>query len=289
MLDVIVGNRPLVVKAEGEAGGAEADASDKADAEKVEKDQVKAQVLKQLADLFGVDEEDFLSAEIEVTPAGPARDCGLDRSLIAGYGHDDRVCAYPSLIAQLECAAPERTAVTLLVDKEEIGSVGATSMKSHFFEDAMAEICELAGEGGQLALRRCLARSRMLSSDVSAAYDPNFASVFEAKNSCYLGHGITFNKFTGSGGKHGSNDADAEYVAFVRKVMDEAGVSFQMAELGRVGAGGGGTIAYILAAYGMEVIDCGVPVLSMHAPWEVVSKADVYEAYRGYKAFLATE
>ena len=289
MLDVIVGNRPLVVKAEGEAGGAEADASDKADAEKVEKDQVKAQVLKQLADLFGVDEEDFLSAEIEVTPAGPARDCGLDRSLIAGYGHDDRVCAYPSLIAQLECAAPERTAVTLLVDKEEIGSVGATSMKSHFFEDAMAEICELAGEGGQLALRRCLARSRMLSSDVSAAYDPNFASVFEAKNSCYLGHGITFNKFTGSGGKHGSNDADAEYVAFVRRVMDEAGVSFQMAELGRVGAGGGGTIAYILATYGMEVIDCGVPVLSMHAPWEVVSKADVYEAYRGYKAFLATE
>lgn len=272
MLDVIVGNKPYVVEA--------------AEGEKDEKKHVKAQVLSDLAALFGVEEEDFISAEIEVVPAGAARDCGFDRSLIAGYGHDDRVCAYPSLIAQIECHDLERTSVTLLVDKEEIGSVGATGMKSHFFEDTMAEICELAGEGGQLALRRCLANSRMLSSDVSAAFDPNFASVFEAKNSCYLGHGLTFNKFTGSRGKSGSNDANAEYVALIRSIMDEAGVCFQTAELGKVDAGGGGTIAYILATYGMQVIDCGVPVLSMHAPWEVVSKADVYEAYRGYKAFL---
>jgi aspartyl aminopeptidase len=182
-----------------------------------------------------------------------------------------------------------RTAVTLLVDKEEIGSVGATGMTSAFFENAMAEILALAGEGGDLPLRRCLARSRMLSSDVSAAYDPTFASVFEPKNACYLGHGVVFNKFTGSRGKSGSNDADAEYLAFIRRVMDEAGVCFQTAELGKVDAGGGGTIAYILAKYGMQVVDCGVAVLSMHAPWEVVSKADVYEAYRAYQAFLATE
>lgn len=278
MLDLIVGNRPLVVDA--------ADAEGEKDADKKA---VKARVLKHLAALFGIEEEDFISAELEVVPAGPARDCGFDRSLIVGYGHDDRVCAYPSLAAQLEVRNPARTSVTLLVDKEEIGSVGATGMKSHFFEDAMAEILDLAGEPGHLALRRCLARSRMLSSDVSAAFDPNFASVYEAKNSCYLGHGLTFNKFTGSRGKSGSNDADAEYVALIRKVMDDAGVFFQTAELGKVDAGGGGTIAYILATYGMQVIDCGVPVLSMHAPWEVVSKADVYEAYRGYKAFLRAE
>ncbi len=281
MLDVVVGNRPLVVE-DGADGG------DKADDE-AKKKPVKALVLQILAERFGIAEEDFLSAELEVVPAGPARDCGLDRSLIAGYGHDDRVCAYPSLMAQIACEAPVRTAVTLLVDKEEIGSVGATGMTSHFFENAMAEILELAGETGPLALRRCLARSRMLSSDVSAAFDPNFASVFEAKNSCYLGHGVVFNKFTGSRGKSGSNDADAEYLALIRKVMDDAGVAFQTAELGKVDAGGGGTIAYILATYGMQVVDCGVPVLSMHAPWEVVSKADVYEAYRAYRAFLATE
>ncbi len=227
-----------------------------------------------------------LSAELEVVPAGPARDLGLDRSMILGYGHDDSSCAYPSLVAQLECEAPEKTAVTILVDKEEIGSVGATGMTSRFFEDVMAEILALAGEEGQLALRRCLRNSRMLSSDVSAGFDPSYASVFEPKNSCYLGHGLTFNKYTGSRGKSGSNDADAEYVAEIRACMDGAGVHFQTAELGKVDAGGGGTIAYILAEYGMNVIDCGVPVLSMHAPWEVISKADVYEAYRGYKAFL---
>ncbi len=276
LLDVIVGNRP--VKVEGDAG------------EKGEggaaKSAVKAAVLDLLARELGIDEEDLLSAELEVVPAGPARDLGLDRSLILGYGQDDSSCAYPSLVAQLECEAPERTAVTILVDKEEIGSVGATGMTSRFFEDAIAEVLDLAGERGPLALRRCLRRSRMLSSDVSAAYDPSYASVFEPKNSCYLGHGLTFNKYTGSRGKSGSNDADAEYVALIRRCMDDAGVHFQTAELGKVDAGGGGTIAYILAKYGMDVIDCGVPVLSMHAPWEATSKADVYEAYRGYKAFL---
>lgn len=276
LLDVIVGNRPVKV----EAGAGEKDEADAA------KSPVKAAVLDLLARELGIDEEDLLSAELEVVPAGPARDLGLDRSLILGYGQDDSSCAYPSLVAQLECEAPARTAVTILVDKEEIGSVGATGMTSRFFEDAMAEILELAGERGPLALRRCLRRSRMLSSDVSAAYDPSYASVFEPKNSCYLGHGLTFNKYTGSRGKSGSNDADAEYVALIRRCMDDAGVHFQTAELGKVDAGGGGTIAYILAKYGMDVIDCGVPVLSMHAPWEATSKADVYEAYRGYKAFL---
>ena len=276
LLDVIVGNRPVKV----EAGAGEKDEADAA------KSPVKAAVLDLLACEPGIDEEDLLSAELEVVPAGPARDLGLDRSLILGYGQDDSSCAYPSLVAQLECEAPARTAVTILVDKEEIGSVGATGMTSRFFEDAMAEILDLAGERGPLALRRCLRRSRMLSSDVSAAYDPSYASVFEPKNSCYLGHGLTFNKYTGSRGKSGSNDADAEYVALIRRCMDDAGVHFQTAELGKVDAGGGGTIAYILAKYGMDVIDCGVPVLSMHAPWEATSKADVYEAYRGYKAFL---
>ena len=189
-------------------------------------------------------------------------------------------------MAQLDAEAPARTAVCLLVDKEEIGSVGATGMTSHFFEDTMAEVLELAGQSGPLALRRCLAASNMLSSDVSAGFDPTFASVFEPKNSAYLGHGLTFNKYTGSRGKSGSNDADAEYVATIRRVMDEGGVHFQTAELGKVDAGGGGTIAYILATYGMNVIDCGVPVLSMHAPWEATSKADIYEAYRGYQEFL---
>ena len=276
LLDVIVGNRPVKV----EAGAGEKDEADAA------KSPVKAAVLDLLARELGIDEEDLLSAELEVVPAGPARDLGLDRSLILGYGQDDSSCAYPSLVAQLECEAPARTAVTILVDKEEIGSVGATGMTSRFFEDSMAEILDLAGERGPLALRRCLRRSRMLSSDVSAAYDPSYASVFEPKNSCYLGHGLTFNKYTGSRGKSGSNDADAEYVALIRRCMDDAGVHFQTAELGKVDAGGGGTIAYILAKYGMDVIDCGVPVLSMHAPWEATSKADVYEAYRGYKAFL---
>ena len=273
MLDVLVGNRPIVVK-EGEKDG------------DAEKSPVKAGVLGILRDLLDIEEEDLLSAELEVVPAGAARDLGLDRSMILGYGQDDRVCAYTSLVAQLDAEAPARTAVTLLVDKEEIGSVGATGMTSHFFENTMAEVLELAGETGPLALRRCLANSNMLSSDVSAGFDPTFASVFEPKNSCYLGHGLTFNKYTGSRGKSGSNDADAEYLATIRRVMDEGGVHFQTAELGKVDAGGGGTIAYILATYGMSVVDCGVPVLSMHAPWEATSKADVYEAYRGYQEFL---
>ena len=273
MLDVLVGNRPIVVK-EGEKDG------------DAEKSPVKAGVLGILRDLLDIEEEDLLSAELEVVPAGAARDLGLDRSMILGYGQDDRVCAYTSLVAQLDCKEPARTAVTLLVDKEEIGSVGATGMTSHFFENTMAEVLELAGETGPLALRRCLANSNMLSSDVSAGFDPTFASVFEPKNSCYLGHGLTFNKYTGARGKSGSNDADAEYVATIRRVMDEGGVAWQTAELGKVDAGGGGTIAYILATYGMNVVDCGVPVLSMHAPWEATSKADVYEAYRGYQEFL---
>ena len=274
MLDVLVGNRPIVVEE-----GAEKD-------EEAEKSPVKAGVVALLREQLGIEEEDLLSAELEVVPAGAARDLGLDRSMILGYGQDDRVCAYTSLVAQLDCKEPARTAVTLLVDKEEIGSVGATGMTSHFFEDTMAEILELAGETGALALRRCLAASSMLSSDVSAGFDPAFASVFEPKNSAYLGHGLAFNKYTGSRGKSGSNDADAEYVATIRRVMDEGGVHFQTAELGKVDAGGGGTIAYILATYGMNVIDCGVPVLSMHAPWEATSKADIYEAYRGYQEFL---
>ncbi|MDO4428262.1 MAG: aminopeptidase [Atopobiaceae bacterium] len=274
MLDVLVGNRPVVIEE-----GAEKD-------EDAEKSPVKAGVLAILREQLGIEEEDLLSAELEVVPAGAARDLGLDRSMILGYGQDDRSCAYTSLVAQLDAEAPARTAVCLLVDKEEIGSVGATGMTSHFFEDTMAEVLELAGQSGPLALRRCLAASNMLSSDVSAGFDPTFASVFEPKNSAYLGHGLTFNKYTGSRGKSGSNDADAEYVATIRRVMDGGGVHFQTAELGKVDAGGGGTIAYILATYGMNVIDCGVPVLSMHAPWEATSKADVYEAYRGYREFL---
>ena len=215
-----------------------------------------------------------------------AKKAGFDRSMILGYGQDDRSCAYTSLVAQLDEKDVRRTSVCLLVDKEEVGSVGATGMTSRFFENSMAEVLALAGKQGDLALRRCLTNSQMLSSDVSAGFDPTFASAFEAKNSSYLGRGLTFNKFTGARGKHGSNDADAEYVAKIRRVMDEGGVNWQTAELGRVDLGGGGTIAYILAEYGMSVIDCGVPVLSMHSPWETTSKADIYEAYRGYRSFL---
>lgn len=271
MLDVLVGGRPVCVK-EGE--------------EPEDKDLVKRGVLAILEEQLGIDEEDLLSAELEVVPAGAARDLGFDRSMILGYGQDDRSCAYTSLVAQLDVKEVKRTSVCLLVDKEEIGSVGATGMRSRFFEDTLAEVLELAGAHGELALRRCLRESNMLSSDVSAGYDPTFASAFEAKNASYLGRGLTFNKFTGSRGKSGSNDADAEYVAKIRRVMDEGGVHFQTAELGRVDVGGGGTIAYILALYGMSVIDCGVPVLSMHSPWEITSKADIYEAYRGYCSFL---
>ena len=274
-LDVIVGGKPVVIK--GEEGEKAADEP---------KEPVKQLLLDLLAERYGIEEEDLLSAELEIVPAGPARDMGLDRSMVLGYGQDDRVCAYTSLEAMFEVADVERTSVCLLVDKEEIGSVGATGMQAHYFENALAEVMELAGEGGGLALRRALANSRMLSSDVSAGFDPAYAGQFEEKNSAYLGRGLCFNKYTGARGKSGSNDADAEYMAYVRNVMDEAGVSFQTCELGRVNAGGGGTIAYIMARYGMDVIDSGVAVLSMHSLWEVTSKADIYEAYRGYKAFI---
>lgn len=282
-LDILMGNRPLVVKKDDASATADADEA----AKKNSKEGVKAFALKLLEEKYGIKEEDFVSAEIEVVPAGRARELGLDRSMVIGYGQDDRVCAYTSLEAQLALAEiPKTTAVTVLVDKEEIGSVGATGMGSLFFENTIAEILALAGAEGNLSLRRCLAASRMLSSDVSAAYDPAYASVYEAKNSAYVGKGVVFNKYTGARGKSGSNDARAEYVAYVRRVMDNAGVTYQTAELGKVDAGGGGTIAYIPAKYGMDVIDSGVAVLSMHAPWEVTSKADVYEAYRAYKAFL---
>lgn len=251
-----------------------------------EKDGVKLQILKLLKDQYDIEEEDFLSAELEVVPAGKARDCGLDRSMVIGYGQDDRICAYTSLLAILEAEKLERTGICMLVDKEEIGSVGATGMQSHFFEDTIAELMNLMGEYSELALRRALRNSCMLSSDVSAAFDPNFASAFEKKNSAYFGKGLVFNKYTGSRGKSGSNDASAEYVAKIRRVMDDADVAFQTAELGKVDQGGGGTIAYILANYGMEVIDSGIALLNMHAPWEISSKADIYEAYKGYCAFL---
>ena len=294
-LDILFGNRPLVIEQDEVEGAEKAEAEDaEAEAEKpvyeklAEKEPVKAFALKLLAEKYGIAEEDFLSAEIEAVPAGRARDLGFDRSMVIGYGQDDRVCAYTSLAAQLALAdaALEKTGMCVLVDKEEIGSVGATGMASQFFENTVAEIMELAGEGGPLPLRRALAASSMLSSDVSAGFDPAYPAAFEAKNSAYLGRGLVFNKYTGSRGKSGSNDASAEYVARIRRVMGDAGVSFQTAELGKVDVGGGGTIAYIPAKYGMDVIDSGVPVLSMHAPWEVTSKADIYEAFKGYKAFL---
>ena len=270
-LDVIVGGRPVVIDEQKEDDP---------------KEPVKRYLLGILEEKYGFNEEDFLSAEIEVVPAGPAREMGFDRSMILGYGQDDRVCAYTSLAAQLAVPEVERTAVTLLVDKEEIGSVGASGMTSRFFENTMAEVLALAGLESPLALRRCLANSRMLSSDVSAGFDQLYADRFEKKNAAIMGHGLCFNKYTGSRGKSGSNDADAEYVALVRDIMDEAGVAFQTCELGRIGAGGGGTIAFILAEYGMDVIDSGVAVLSMHSLWEVTNKADVYEAYKGYQAFI---
>ncbi len=283
-LDVLVGSRPLVLGEEAQSK----DDADKTELEKLAaKEPVKAYVLQLLADKYGTEEADFLSAEIEVVPAGPARELGFDRSMILGYGQDDSACAYPSLAAQLALdETPKRTAVTVLVDKEEIGSVGATGMASLFFENVIAVLMELAGEGGAINLRRVLAASSMLSSDVSAGFDPAYASVFEPRNAAFVGHGLVFNKYTGSRGKAGSNDASAEYMARIRRIMDDAGVAFQTAELGKVDAGGGGTIAYLPAKYGMDVIDSGVPVLSMHAPWEVTSKADIYEAYKGYVAFL---
>ena len=270
-LDVLIGSIP----------GPEKDENDKDI-----KDRVKSNILNILSKEYKVDEDDFLSAEIEVVPAGEARDYGLDRSMIMGYGHDDRVCAYPSYRAMLEVTDPEYTSVCLLVDKEEIGSVGASGMQSRFFENCVAEVMNLAGEYTELAVRRAMKNSKVLSSDVSAAFDPNYPSVMEKKNSAYFGKGLVFNKYTGARGKSGSNDANAEYVAKLRKIMDDNEVSFQTSELGRVDVGGGGTIAYILANYDMNVIDSGVPVLNMHAPWEIISKVDLYEALKGYIAFL---
>ena len=264
-LDVMIGSRPVADE---------------------DKNAVKAGILRILKEKYDVEEEDFISAEIEVVPAGKARDFGLDRSMVIGYGQDDRVCAYTSFAALLKIKKPLRTACCLLTDKEEIGSVGATGAHSMFFENSVAKILKLMGEACHLALRECLMNSRMLSSDVSAAYDPMYAETMERKNSAMFGYGVCFNKYTGARGKSGSNDANAEYVALVRRIMDDAGVRFQTAELGKVDQGGGGTIAYISAQYAMNVIDSGVAVLSMHAPWEVCSKSDIYEAYKAYKAFL---
>ena len=256
-------------------------------AEGNEKDAIKAGVLELLKDKYSIEEDDFVSAELSLVPAGKARDLGIDRSMILAYGHDDRVCAYTSLKAMLETKASKRTSCCLLVDKEEIGSVGATGMQSRFFENTVAELLNAMGGYSELALRRCLANSLMLSSDVSAGFDPLYAGAFDKKNSAMMGKGMVFNKFTGARGKSGSNDANAEYMALIISVMDGADVKYQTAELGKVDQGGGGTIAYIMSLYGMQVIDSGVGVLSMHAPWETVSKIDVYEAYKGYKAFLA--
>ncbi len=275
-LDLIIGNKPIVL---GEEEKSE-DAKDKA------KSGVKAAILDILKETYDIEEEDFLSAELEIVPAGNAREAGFDRSMILGYGQDDRVCAYTSMQAMLDVKNAERTICCILVDKEEIGSVGATGMTGQFFENAVAEIMNLTGEYTELNVRRALARSCMLSSDVSAGFDPSWASCFEKKNAAFLGNGMVFNKFTGSRGKSGSNDANAEYMAHLRKILDDAGVAYQTAELGKVDVGGGGTIAYILAKYGMNVIDSGVAVLNMHAPWEATSKADVYETYRGYIAFV---
>ena len=273
-LDIIIGNKPLTFK------------KDEKKEEGTGKDAVKKGILSILKDTYDMDEEDFISAELEVVPAGKAREAGFDRSMILSYGQDDRVCAFTSLKAMLEMKSVKRTSCCLLVDKEEIGSVGATGMQSHFFENMVAEVLNLLDEYSELNVRRCLSSSCMLSSDVSSAYDPSYASSFDKKNVAYLGGGMVFNKFTGSRGKSGSNDANAEYLAYLRNIFAEEKVHFQTAELGRVDLGGGGTIAYILALYGMNVIDSGVAVLNMHAPYEATSKADVYETRRGYEAFL---
>ena len=270
-LDLLIGSRPLA-KEEG--------------LDENEKEAVKANVMKILTDYYDIDEEDFLSAELEIVPAGKARDCGIDRSMVLAYGQDDRVCAFTSLFAMLDVEEVERTSCCILVDKEEIGSVGATGMHSRFFENVVAELVALTDGESELKVRRALQNSRMLSSDVSAAYDPMYAEAFEKRSAAFFGKGLVFNKFTGSRGKSGSNDANAEYLAKIRRAMNAEDVAYQFAELGKVDIGGGGTIAYIMANYGMEVIDSGVAVMSMHAPWEVTSKADVYEAYRGYKSFL---
>lgn len=267
-LNILVGNIPLEDK---------------------EKDAVKENILVLLKEKYDFEEDDFISAEIEVVPAGRARDLGLDRSMVAAYGQDDRICAYTSLLALLDLESVEKTSVILLVDKEEVGSNGATGMHSRFFENTVAEVMDRLGDYSELKVRRALSNSEMLSADVSAAYDPNYPSVNEKKNTAYFGKGLVFNKYTGARGKSGCNDANPEYIAWLRKIMDKNNISYQTSELGKVDQGGGGTIAYILAEYNMEVIDCGVALQNMHAPWEVASKVDIYEAMRGYRAFLIEE
>ena len=264
-LDILVGCRPL----DGD-----------------EKDAVKAAVLKLLREKYDIEEDDFISAEIEAVPAGKAREAGFDRSMIVGYGHDDRSCSFSAVAAMMEVSDPETTACGLFVDKEEIGSVGATSMESRYFEYMIRELLDRMGVYSEINLSRCLRNSRMLSSDVSMAFDPLYADRFEKKNTAKLGHGLSFKKYTGVRGKSGANDANAEYLGQLREIFDSHGVVYQTSELGKVDAGGGGTIAYILSLYGMQVVDCGVPILSMHSPWETLSKSDLYEALKGYKAFL---
>ncbi|MGN0734114.1 MAG: aminopeptidase [Emergencia sp.] len=264
-LDLLIGNTPV---------------------EGVENEAVKQNILNILKEKYDVAEDDFMSAELEVVPAGKARDMGLDRSMVMAYGQDDRICAFTSLMAILDIDTPKRTACCLLVDKEEIGSQGASGMQSRFFENTVAEVAALTGHPGDLSLRRALQNSKMLSSDVNAAYDPLFPEVFEKKNTAFMSKGLVFSKYTGSGGKSGSNDANAEYIAQLRNIMDANDVKFQFAELGRVDAGGGGTIAWLMARYGMEVIDSGLAILCMHAPMEISSKADICQAVKGYKVFL---
>lgn len=281
-LDIIIGNKPLVIEKKEK----NTKSKDEEEEKSADKEAVKKGILEILQKSYDIEEEDFISAELEVVPAGKAREAGFDRSMILAYGQDDRVCAFSSLKAMLEVASSDRTACCILVDKEEIGSVGATGMQSKFFENAVAEVMNLTGEYSELNVRRCLAHSCMLSSDVSSAFDPTYAASFDKKNVAYLGCGMVFNKFTGARGKSGSNDANAEYLGHIRAIFEKEKVNFQTAELGKVDLGGGGTIAYILALYGMNVIDSGVAVLNMHAPWEATSKADVYETKRGYVAFL---
>ena len=280
-LDIIVGNRPFII----DKKGAKTDKGEKEE-KGAAKEAVKAGILDILKSQYDMEEEDFISAELEVVPAGSAREAGLDRSMILAYGQDDRVCAFTSMKAMLDTETTERTKCCILVDKEEIGSVGATGMQSRFFENMVAEVMNLTGEYSELNVRRCLSHCCMLSSDVSSAFDPAYAASFDKKNVAFLGGGMVINKFTGARGKSGSNDANAEYLAHLRSIFADKEINFQTAELGKVDLGGGGTIAYILALYGMNVIDSGVAVLNMHAPWEATSKADVYEAYRGYKAFV---
>lgn len=267
-LNVLVGNIPLEGK---------------------EKDAVKENILVLLKDKYDFEEEDFISAEFEVVPAGKARDLGLDKSMVMGYGQDDRICAYTSLMALLEVDSVEKTSVILLVDKEEVGSIGATGMQSRFFENSVAEVMDRMGEYSELKLKRALQNSLMLSADVTAAYDPNYPGACEKKNTAYFAKGLVFSKYTGARGKSGCNDANPEFISWLRKIMDKNNVSYQTAELGKVDQGGGGTIAYILAQYNMEVIDCGVALQNMHAPWEVSSKVDIFETKNGYKAFLVEE